>query len=111
QRPVEAATVVTDQHAGVADALADRPEQRALLVEVAEEILDERQSIPVAPGETDQKCDGAGTAREPGGLGVEEERALHVFRGKPEAGRQGLDVAVTVIRKPFAPDRDRSKRR
>src|ERR1700694_2840417 len=60
--PVKAAAVVADQHAGLADALAHCPQQRLLLVEVAQEVLSEGQSIPFPPGQADQKGDGAGPA-------------------------------------------------
>src|SRR5437016_853548 len=60
QRPVETTAVVADEHAGLADALSDRPEERILLVEVAEKVLGERQTVRLAPGEPDEEGDGAG---------------------------------------------------
>src|SRR2546422_2156410 len=60
QRPVETAAVVADEHAGLADALPDRPEERILLVEVAEKVLGERQTVRLAPREPDEEGDGAG---------------------------------------------------
>src|SRR5436309_8622984 len=108
--PVETAAVVTYQHARIPDALPDRPQQRTLLVEVAEEILHQPQTVPVAPGEADHEGDRAGATRQPGGFGIEEERSTQLIRCQSQAGRQRTNVPLALVSEPFPTHQHRTER-
>src|SRR6267143_3970816 len=109
ERPVKAPPVVAHQHAGLADALAHRPQQRLFLVEVAEKVLGQGQSIPLPPRQTDEKGDGAGAAGEAGRFRIQEEGAAQLVRGEPEAARERTDLLAAIVWEPFTADRDRAE--
>ncbi len=94
ERPIEGFAVESDEDRTFGDASGKLLEERIFLVEIAKEELFDLEAAGVPPGEADEECVSAGAAGEAGGLGVQEEPFVGIFKSGASTARQ-LFIACT----------------
>ena len=97
KRHVELLAVEGDDGVEAFEIAFHRADEGSLLVEVAHEVLANHEGLALDEADGDEEGRGAGAAREPGGLSVDERglagiEVLQIERGGEDAGRVGEGI-------------------